>query len=214
MDRLSKKSSTRLQTALCPATAKCYAMLFRTFVAFCVVMKISFQRVTTQCVLSFLEYLVSQNYSVYMLANYVAAIKTKFVMYSLNYHVLEDPKIRYFIKAVKINRPLCVPTRIIMSVSILKSSIGLCTILPMGSVYRAVFSVALFLFGCLRISNIAPYFHAAFDSSRHITASDVTFSKRFVKIIIKWTKTIQTRDKVHVLSLPRLKVLSFVLIQP
>ena len=60
-------------------------------------------------------------------------------------------------------------------------------------------------FGFLRLSNISPHSVASFDSSRHLTISDVFFTSKFLKIIIKWSKTLQTRDKVQVISLPRLK---------
>ena len=72
----------------------------------------------------------------------------------------------------------------------------------MGSVYKAVFLVAYF--GFLRLSNLAPHSIGLFDASRHLTARDVTFTQKFVKINLKWSKTLQTRDKVQVLTLPKL----------
>ena len=44
-----------------------------------------------------------------------------------------------------------------------------------------------------------------FDPSRHLTGQDVFFNKKLVKVLIKWSKTIQTRDVVQVVSLPKLK---------
>ena len=57
----------------------------------------------------------------------------------------------------------------------------------------------------LRLSNICPPTVAAFDASRHLTPADVIFTGKFLKLKIKWSKTMQTRDKVHIISLPKLK---------
>ena len=46
---------------------------------------------------------------------------------------------------------------------------------------------------------------AAFDAYRDLTMSDVIFTPKFLKIIIQWSKTLQTRVNVQVISLSRLK---------
>ena len=116
MSHLSKSAATRIQDAFRPKTQRCYKMLFRTFVAFCVFVKLSLKNVNEKNVISFLEYLAQQNISVHMLANYVAAIKANFIIYNLDKTCLSDPKIKYFLKSVRINRPLAVPRKNIMSV--------------------------------------------------------------------------------------------------
>ena len=202
MVSLSGAASKRLQAAFRPKTAQCYALLFRTFVAFSIIMKVSLYDISTQLVVCFLEYLASQGTSVHMVANYISALRAKLVIYQLNYAVVDHPQIRYFIKAMKINRPLSVPRRNVMSISDLKVLIGKCKDISMGLVYKAVFLVAYF--GMLRLSNMAPHSAQSFDHSRHLCGGDVVFTSKYVKILIKWTKTVQTRDKIHVLSLPKL----------
>ena len=66
-------------------------------------------------------------------------------------------------------------------------------------VFKTVFLLAFF--GFLRLSNIIPHSLSTFDPSKHLTAGDLIFTK---KVVIKWSKTIQTRDRVHLLSLPRI----------
>ena len=51
---------------------------------------------------------------------------------------------------------------------------------------------------------MAPHSAQSFDHSRHLCGGDVVFTSKYVQILIKWTKTVQTRDKIHVLSLPKL----------
>ena len=60
-------------------------------------------------------------------------------------------------------------------------------------------------FGFLRISNLAPHASREFDKTRHLTPNDVRFYKNYMEIDIKWSKTLQFRDKIHTLTLPRLK---------
>ena len=200
MSDLSRSAATRIKSAFRPKTQRCYNMLFRTFVAFCVFVGLSLYKVNEKNVISFLEYLVQQNASVHMLANYVAAIKVNFIMHNLTRTCFSDPKIKYFLKSVRINRPLRVPRRNIMSVKTLKHLVSLCDGFSMGFVYKAVFLLGFF--GFLRLSNIAPHSLSSFDSSRHIAAGDVFFTKSHVKVLIKWSKTNQNRDKIQVLSLP------------
>ena len=40
--------------------------------------------------------------------------------------------------------------------------------------------------------------------TRHLAAGDIFFSKKFVNIWVKWTKTLQTHDEIKVISLPKL----------
>ena len=75
--------------------------------------------------------------------------------------------------------------------------------IPFGKIYAAVFLIAYF--GFLRISNLAPHSYGDLDPSRHLTPPDVKFSKKFMYLSIKWSKTNQFRDKVQVITLPRLK---------
>ena len=60
-------------------------------------------------------------------------------------------------------------------------------------------------FGFLRLSNIAPHSLNSFDPSRHLCAGDLIFGQQFLKVILKWSKTIQARDRVHLLTLPKVK---------
>ena len=166
-------------------------------------MKVCVTNVDCKFVLSFFECLAAQNTSVHMLANYLSAVRAMFVMFNLNYRILDDPKIKYFIKAVRINRPLSVPRRHILDLKTLQSLIFHCERAHMGRIFKAVFLTALF--GFLRLSNLAPHSKSLFDSSRHITPGDLIFSKKFVIIMIKWSKTNQDRNKVQVFTLPRIK---------
>ena len=78
-----------------------------------------------------------------------------------------------------------------------------CSNISFGPVYRAIFLVGFFAF--LRLSNLAPHAIASFDYTRHLTGEDIFFTKKFVKVLIKWSKTNQNRDKVQCIILPKLR---------
>ena len=90
-------------------------------------------------ILAYLEYLVRNNVSVNIVANHVSAIKPKFIMYDLDYAILDHPKVRYFIRSLKINRPLTVVKRNILSLQVLKSLVHECNYIFAGQVFKAIF---------------------------------------------------------------------------
>ena len=189
-------AAARIHKAFRPKTQRCYKRLFRNFVAFCVFMKINLCKVDVACILAFLKYLATQGVSIHMLSNYVSAIKAKFIVYDLNYAVADHRKVKYFLKSVRINRPLSIPNRHIMDLKTFKHLRSYCMIQ-----FHVAFHVGFL--GFLRLSNIAPHSALAFDPSRHITAGDVSFMSNFVKISLKWSKTMQDCGKLHTLSFPR-----------
>ena len=196
-------ANSRLRDAFRPKAKRCYQLLFRNFVGFCVCAAISLRSVSLSVVMAYLEFLVSNGVSANMVANNISAIKANFVMYSLDHSFLDHPRVRYFLKSMKMSRPLSVTDRPIMTVDTLHSFISACKFIPFGNIYAAVFLIAYF--GFLRISNLAPHAYKDFDQSRHLTPSDVTFSKHFMSLSLKWSKTNQFRDKIQTITLPRLK---------
>ena len=97
--------------------------MFRVFVGFYLCIEVSLQCVTVPVVLSFLEYLVSEKVSVSMINKYVSAIKAIMCTYGLQIQSLDNHQIRYFIKSLRINRPLTVNRKYVISLSTLKKII-------------------------------------------------------------------------------------------
>ena len=201
MTSLSAKATSRLHEAFRPKMRGAYLTMFRTFVAFCIYIKCVLAKVDIQVVLSFLECLVMNGCSTSMVENYVSAIKAHFVLHELSFEVFDHPKLKYFLKALRIIRPLSVKSHII-SLDRLALISSACKDFSSGLVYRAVFLVAFF--GFFRLSNLAPHAILSFDETRHLTRHDIFFTKHFVKVLLKWTKTMQTRDRVQCVTPPRL----------
>ena len=69
--------------------------------AFVIYIKVKVSQVDCRVILSFLELLAKQNTSVHMVANYIAAIKAKFMIFGLQFWVLDYPHIKYFLRPSK-----------------------------------------------------------------------------------------------------------------
>ena len=203
LNSLSSKAAHRLHLAFRPKTRAAYSSMFRTFVAFCIFTKACIINVNVKVVLAFLECLVVNSCSYCMVANYVSAIKANCVLYGLPFQVLDHPQVKYFLKALKINRPLKVKSNNVITIPWLIEISKACEGFTCGLIYRAALLLGFFAF--LRLSNLAPHSLAGFDPTRHLTGEDVFFTKKHAKVLIKWSKTIQTRDKVQCLTLPKLK---------
>ena len=79
-----------------------------------------------------------------MLANYVSAIKASFILYDLPFQVLDHPRVKYFIKAVKINRPPALKTHNVISIPMLINLSLACDSLPSGQVYKTTLLLGFF----------------------------------------------------------------------
>ena len=200
---LAKKAALRTHQAFRPKTRQAYDAMFRVFVAFCIISAVILPDINVEVIMSFLECLVENNCSCAMLENYISAIKANCILYDLTYYVFDHPKIKYFIKSIKINRPLTLRPHNTVDLSILRRMSKACLKLTHCLVYMAVFLTGFFAF--FRLSNLAPHSLSSFDPSRHLIGHDVFFTKKFVKILIKWSKTIQSRDTVQCITLPKLQ---------
>ena len=187
-----------------PKTHRAYESMFSTFVAFCLLTKSSLIHVNVKVILSFLECLVTNECSASMIANYVSVIKASFVMYDLPFETLDHPKVKYLWKALRINRPVTITSHNVITIPQLNDLSRARDLLTSPQVYRATFLLGLFAF--LRLSNLVPHARADFDHTRHLTGNAVFFTDKYLKVLIKWSKTMQTRDKVQCVTLPKLNI--------
>ena len=139
MDVLSAKATSRLHDAFRPKTKKAYSMMFRAFMAFCIIMNVQLVKISVK-VLSFLECLASNQCSATMVANYVSAIKANLTLYHLNFSICDHPNVKYFIRSLRINRPLSVVYHNIIDIPMLKRISRLALTFKQGRIYKAIFS--------------------------------------------------------------------------
>ena len=141
LKRLSTKANARLKEAFRPSTAKAYGVMFRTFVSFCVYLSIAVESVDVNGLQAFSGCLNYNKISVYMLANYLAAIRANYNVLGLNTAVSEDKRLKYYLKSIKRNRPVCLSTKNVISVENLLKTVYCCDSLYMGPIFKAVFLI-------------------------------------------------------------------------
>ena len=174
--------------------------MFHDFLGFLVAAGLSLQQVDISVMLTFMEYLHSQNCKVASICNYMAALRAYFILYHLPTALFKDHKIQYFIKALKLNRPLHVRTTPIFTEHILAQIVQVCDHLDHPHVFTAMYLLAFFSF--MRLSNLVPHSRSQYDHTKHLARGDVIFSSTEAIIIIKWSKTIQFRDRVVTIRIP------------
>ena len=104
--QLTTRAFACLFEAFRPGTQRCYSRMFYDFLGFLVAAGLSLQQVDISVILTFMEYFHSQNYKMASISNYMAALRAFFILYDLPTAIFKDHKIQYFIKALKLNRPL------------------------------------------------------------------------------------------------------------
>ena len=72
----------------------------------------------------------------------------------------------------------------------------------MGQICKAAILLAFFSF--LRISNLVPHTIGGYDPLKHLSRADLIFAPPGINVIVKWSKTLQNKDKIKVIKVPSL----------
>ena len=156
-------------------------------------MNISLVSLDTQFFLMFLEFLVHNNKSYFTITSTVAAVKTNLSMFGISTTCIEDKRISYFLKSIKINKPFAPKIKPVIDISLLQKIVSLCDSTYQGFVYRAAYLTAFFSF--LRISNLVPHSISSYTHQKQLARADIIFSTSGAHLIVKWSKTMQNKDK-------------------
>ena len=167
-----------------------YHRQFKLFISFAVFLQCS-QIQHVSIILAFLQWLHDNDLAQETIANYVSAIKHSFIMFNLNHNVLQHPKIPLLLRSFSINRPLKVKHKGIITLQLLQQLIHACQSLQYPTLFKAIFLLAYFSFR--RISNFAPHSSSTFDPTRHLQLGDIVWGDPGAHVILKWTKTLQSR---------------------
>ena len=146
-----------------------------------------------------MEYFHSYGMSPSNINNYMTAIRSMCIIYGQDTAFMRDQRIHLFIKAITINRPLK-PS--LPHDHILLDMIQIIENLEHPIVYQALYLLCFFSFLCL--SNILPHSVNTFDITRQLCRGDLIFPPHNVVILIKWSKTMQDRHSVSILTIPAL----------
>ena len=150
--------------------------------------------------MAFMEFLVGNGSSYSSVVNHISAVKAMLGLHGLPLAMFDSPSIKLFIKSVQMNRPLTVSIPSIIDIPMLHKIVHICDTMYMGQVFKALYLLAFYSF--LRLSNMVPHAILQFDPSRHLARGDVILGRCSGKLLIKWSKTIQNRDRVKIIDLP------------
>ena len=196
------KAHQRLQSAFRHSTTKAYTTKFRIFVAFCIFAQFSIFYLHTNHILVFLEFLVFNGTSTASIVNYLSAIKAKLSIYGADVAPFSHPQIKYFTRSLTLSAPLKISLKTVIDVHTLKAIVVKCDTMYMGQVFKAAFLLSFFSF--LRISNLVPHSIQKFNPLEQLARADLFFASPGAHILIKWSKTLQSKNQVRLLKIPLL----------
>ena len=203
MAALTAKAKIRMNSAYASSTCKSYKAKFRVFMAFCVYASRSVHAISIEFLLAFLEFLTFNKVSASNISNYISAIKTVLGNHGVNCAAFLDPRVKVFTRALMRSRPLNPHIKAVIDVEMLTRIVKQCERMYLGMVYKAAFLLSFFSF--LRISNLVPHSINSFDPLKQLSKGDIIFAPPGAHIIVKWSKTLQFRDKIKVLKIPILQ---------
>ena len=202
MTKLIQLGIQKTSMAFRPATDRNYTSMFRLFLAFTIFMKLNVFQLTPLMILAYLQFLESNNTSSSSMANHLSAIKAKLSLCSVSTQPFQDPRIKYFQKAMTLHRPFKVQLKKVIDIDTLHFIVRTCDSTYMGQVFKAVYTLAFFSF--LRLSNLVPHSVQSFSPLHHLARADIIMAVPGMHIVIKWSKTIQSRHMVKILKIPSL----------
>ena len=199
---MSHRASNRLGSSLAQSTTSSYDQKFRMFLSFCCFATVALSQISTPVILSFLEFLVHNNTSPSSVLNYVSAIKSSFLRFGINLACFQDHRLKMYNKSLLRSKPLNPHIKTIIDIPMLTKIAEHCNFIHMGYVFKAAFLLSFFSF--LRISNLVPHSISSYDPLKQLSRGDIIFATPGAHVIIKWSKTLQSPDKIKVLKIPSL----------
>ena len=182
-----------MQNAFTPATKKAYSAAFRLFIAFAVFMNTQLHQVTVDFLLMYLQFLVVNDTSPAQPGNHLSAIKANYAVFNLSVTPFESQKVRYFIRALKLNAPLRVTLKEVIDIPTIREIVKQCDTMYMGQIFKSIYLLSFFSF--LRISNLVPHAKSLFSPFKQLTSEDIFLQPTSAVILVKWSKTLQFNNE-------------------
>ena len=127
------------------------------------------------------------------IANHLSAVKTNLTMYGISVLPFLDPRIKYFQKSLSLSKQFKGKARKVIDIPTLTDIVTVCDTMWRGQIFKALYLVAFF--SLLRISNLVPHKITAFPPLEQLTRGDIFFAPPGIHILIKWSNTMQAREK-------------------
>ena len=147
--QLTVMSTSRLSQAFSQSTKKAYAAMFKTFLAFVAFMHWDVHQVNVFSLLYFVECLQFNGVKHTQMANYLSAIKSKFLIFGLDVTCFSDARLKFYQRAIHFHAPLTVKLNKIIDVPLLVRIAEQCDYMYMGQIYKALYLLSFFSFLCM-----------------------------------------------------------------
>ena len=109
-------------------------------------MQVSLFSLQPMIIVAYLEFLASNGLSTPTLANHLSAIKAHLSIYGLPTLIFQDPRIKYFQKALTLRTPFKPSLKRLIDIPTLQLLVRPCDATYMGQVFKAVYTLAFFSF--------------------------------------------------------------------
>ena len=172
MVSLASSALQKTQQAFRPSTKKAYMVMFRLFVAFSVFMHFHVTQTGVYHLLVYLEFWSTSQVSAASITNHISALKPMFTIFSLDISPFHDQKIKYFNRALVLDRPFKASLTKIIDIPMLHKIVQQCNFMYMGPIFKPLYLTAFFSF--VRISNLVPHSQSAYSPC--INYQEVVFS--------------------------------------
>ena len=183
-----------------PATERTYTRMFADFLGFLVATGTCHHKVNHLTLIMFMQFLSENGLKPANIANYMAGIRAKCILYDISTIPFRHEQIQLFSKALKLDRPLQPKTHNLITIDLLHNILLVTQTLQFPIQFTTLYALAFFTF--LRISNILPHSTVTFDPSRQLARGDIIFTDHGANILVKWSKTIQNRHDFHTVPIP------------
>ena len=100
------------------------------------------------------------------MANYLSAIKTQFLLCSLDVACFTDARLKLYLKAVQRHTPLVIKLNKIIDISMLTQIVEKCDYTYTGQIFKALYLLSFYSF--LHISNLVPHAVSKFSPLKHL----------------------------------------------
>ena len=187
ISNLIHKGLQKTHMAFRPSTQRNYNSMFRLFILFTVFMCIQLVDISPLIIIAYLEFLYTNKYSASAISNHLLVVKTKLALMGLPTHPFDDPRIKYFQKAIVLHRPFKATLKKVIDIDTLQLSY--------------LYINLLFIF---RISNLVPHNRKSYSPLYHLSRADVFFAPPGMHVLLKWLKTLQSKDTVKLIKIPSL----------
>jgi integrase len=192
------------KAAYSSGTLKNIHLQWETFLLFCQKFSLKPLPVEPYTLSLYAQFLARSFRSVKSIQNYVNGIKLlhSFSHFSFPSEQLWEYKI--VLKGIEknlnhvVSRALPITPQILLEIFHLLSMDD-----PVDVTFWALFLVAFFCM--LRKSNLVPLTSAKFDASKQLTRSDITMLDSVLLVQVKWSKTVQTKNRRFELPLPAIE---------